>query len=94
MFPVALQPIAATPPLFSVKLVDCSPKAGLGRRVSQKKLASEAYRAIGGVARNSIANHAIVGSICLQVLDKQQIMHKSKFATLSGMCRAIVFLAF
>ena len=29
--------------------------------VSQKKLASEAYRAIGGVARNSIANRAIVG---------------------------------
>ena len=29
--------------------------------VSQKKLASEAYRAIGGVARNSIAKRAIVG---------------------------------
>ena len=29
--------------------------------VSQKKLASEAYRAIGGVARNSIANRATVG---------------------------------
>ena len=29
--------------------------------VSQKELASEAYRAIGGVARNSIANRAIVG---------------------------------
>ena len=29
--------------------------------VSQKKLASEAYRVIGGVARNSIANRAIVG---------------------------------
>ena len=28
---------------------------------SQKKLASETYRAKGGVARNSIANHAIVG---------------------------------
>ena len=28
---------------------------------SQKKLASEAYRAIGGVARNSIANRATVG---------------------------------
>ena len=28
---------------------------------SQKELASEAYRAIGGVARNSIANRAIVG---------------------------------
>ena len=31
--------------------------------VSQKKLASEAYRAIGGVARNSIANRAIVGHL-------------------------------
>ena len=29
--------------------------------VSQKKLASEAYRAIGGVARNSITYRAIVG---------------------------------
>ena len=38
-----------------------NPKTGLGGRVSQKKLASEAYRAIGGVARNSIANPAIVG---------------------------------
>ena len=28
---------------------------------SQKKIASEAYRAIGGIARNSIANRAIVG---------------------------------
>ena len=31
------------------------------RGVSQKKLASEAYRAVGGVARNSIASRAIVG---------------------------------
>ena len=31
------------------------------KRALQKKLASEAYRAIGGVARNSIANYAIVG---------------------------------
>ena len=37
------------------------PKTDLTRGVSQKKLASEAYRAIGGVARNSIANRAIVG---------------------------------
>ena len=29
--------------------------------VSQKEVSSEAYRAIGGVARNSIANRAIVG---------------------------------
>ena len=31
-------------------------KQALGGGGSQKKLASEAYRAIGGVARNSIAN--------------------------------------
>ena len=36
-------------------------KTDLTRGVSQKKLASEAYRATGGVARNSIANRAIVG---------------------------------
>ena len=36
-------------------------KTGLTRGASQKKLASEAYRAIGGVAQNSIANRAIVG---------------------------------
>ena len=36
-------------------------KTDLTRRASQEKLASEAYRAIGGVARNSIANRAIVG---------------------------------
>ena len=36
-------------------------KTGLTRGVSQKKLASEAYRAIGGVARSSVANRAIVG---------------------------------
>ena len=35
-----------------------NPKTGLTRGVSQKKLASEAYRAIGGVG---IANRAIVG---------------------------------
>ena len=38
-----------------------NPKTGLTRRVSQKKLAPEAYRAIGGDARNGVANHAIVG---------------------------------
>ena len=32
------------------------PKTDLTRGASQKKLASEAYRVIGGVARNSIAN--------------------------------------
>ena len=61
MFPVVSQTIAATPPLLSVKMADRSPKTGLGGGVSQQKLASEAYRAIGGVARNSIANRAIVG---------------------------------
>ena len=38
-----------------------SPETDLTRGASQKKLASEAYRAIGGVARNSVANRAIVG---------------------------------
>ena len=61
MFPVASQTIAATPPLLSIKMAYRSPKRDLRRGVSQKKLASEAYRAIGGVARNSIANRAIVG---------------------------------
>ena len=37
------------------------PKDWPNREVWQKKLASEAYRAIGGVARNSIANRAIAG---------------------------------
>ena len=36
------------------------PKTDLTRGVLQKKLASKAYRTIGGVARNSIANRAIV----------------------------------
>ena len=53
--------IAATPSLLSLKMAYRSPKTGLTRRVSQKKLASEAYRAIGGVARNGIANRAVVG---------------------------------
>ena len=51
------QTIAATPPLLSVKMAYCSPKKG----VLQKRLASQAYRATRGVARNSIANRAIVG---------------------------------
>ena len=50
--------MAATPPLLSVKMADRSPTTDLER---QKKLASEAYRAIRGVARNSIANRAMVG---------------------------------
>ena len=36
-------------------------KLDLTRGVSQKELGSEAYRATGGVARNSIANRAPVG---------------------------------
>ena len=59
--PVVSQTIAATAPLLSVKMADRSPKTDLTRGAWQKKLASEAYRAIGGVARNSIANRAIVG---------------------------------
>ena len=55
------QTIAATPPLLSFEKAYRNPKTGLTRGVSQKKLASEAYRAIGGVARNSIANRVIVG---------------------------------
>ena len=61
MFFVVSQPIAATHPLFSVRMAYRNLKTDLTRGVSQKKLASEAYRPIGGVARNSIANHAIVG---------------------------------
>ena len=36
-------------------------KERFGGEASQKKLASAAYSAIGGVARNSIANRTIVG---------------------------------
>ena len=61
MFPVVLQTIAATPPLVSLKMAYRNLKTDLTRGASQKKLASEAYRAIGGVARNSIANRATVG---------------------------------
>ena len=48
-------------PTSSRKVVSRSPKTGLGRRISQKKLASKAYRATGDVAQNIIANRAIVG---------------------------------
>ena len=61
VFSVVSQTIAAIPPLLSVEVAYRNPKTGLTRRVSQKKLAPEAYGAIGGVARNSIANRAIVG---------------------------------
>ena len=55
------QTIAAIILLLSVKNGLWQSKTDLTRGASQKKLATEAYRAIGGVARNSIANHAIVG---------------------------------
>ena len=61
VLPVVSQTIAATPSLLSVKAAYCNPKTGLTRGVSQKKVAPEAYRAKGGVERNSIANRAIVG---------------------------------
>ena len=60
VFPVVSQTIAATPPLLSLQMANRNPKTDLTRGVSQRKLASEAYRAIGGVARNSISNRAIV----------------------------------
>ena len=46
MFLVVSQTIAATSPLLSLKMAYRSPKTGLTREASQKKLASEAYRAI------------------------------------------------
>ena len=53
VFPVVPQTIAATPHTSFLKNAYCSAMTGLTRGASQKKLASEAYRAIGGVARNS-----------------------------------------
>ena len=61
VLPVVSQTIAATSPLLSPKMAYRNPKTDLTRGVSQRKLASEAYRAIGGVARNSVANRSIVG---------------------------------
>ena len=58
--PVVSQTVTATPPLLSVKMADRNPKAGLGVERSQKKLASEAYRAMGGVARNSTPRFLII----------------------------------
>ena len=49
-----------TPTSFLKNGLSQSTKTGLTRGASQNKLASEAYRAVGGVARNSIANRAIV----------------------------------
>ena len=53
-------------PLLSVKMAYRGPKTDLTRGASQKKLASEAYRAIGGVTRNSISNRAIVATLGCQ----------------------------
>ena len=51
VFSVVSQTIAAAPPLLSVRMAYRNPKTGLNRGVSsQKKLASEACRAIGGIA--------------------------------------------
>ena len=50
-----------TPTYFRKKMAYRNPKTGLGGRASQKKLASEAYRATGVVAWNRIANRATVG---------------------------------
>ena len=59
MFPLVSQTIAATPPLLSVlKMAYRNPKTDLTKGVLQKKLASEAYRAIG-------ASHEIVSPIAL-----------------------------
>ena len=63
VFPVISQTIAATPSLLSLKVAYRNPKTGLARGYRRKKqLASEAYRAIGGIAPNSIANRAILYS--------------------------------
>ena len=59
-FCVVSQTIAARPPPLPLKMAYCNPKTGFGRGASQKKLASQAYPAIGCVACNGIANHAIV----------------------------------
>ena len=44
-----------------LKMAYRSPKTGLGGRGSQEKLASEAYRTIGGIAWNRMSNRAILG---------------------------------
>ena len=53
--------VDATPPLRVHKNGLSQSKDRPWSGVSQRKLAGEAYHAIGGVARNSIANRAIVG---------------------------------
>ena len=65
VFAAVSHTIAATPPLLSVIMAYRNPKTGLqvGGGVSQDKLAFEAYRATGGIARNSIANRKCWKSI-------------------------------
>ena len=58
-----------TQPLLSVELAYRSPKTGLTTGGSRKKLASEAYRAVGGVARNNIANRARAWDTTLRLLN-------------------------
>ena len=60
VFPVVSQTIAATPPFLSFNNNGLSLLTRGG--ASRKKLPSDAYRAIGSVVRNGIANRAIVGS--------------------------------
>ena len=55
------QTIAATPRLLSVKVVYRNPKRDLARGASQKKLASEAYRAMSHEMVSPIGDRAIVG---------------------------------
>ena len=66
-------------PTLSVKMAHRNPKTDLTRGVWQKKLASEAYRAIGGVARNSIANRAIVGHSALDSLKSLDSLENEHF---------------
>ena len=68
-------------------MADRNPKTGLTTGVSQKKLASEAYRAIGGVARNAIANHAIVGH-------KDHLSHAPAETALQKDAKMVTFLKF
>ena len=49
VFSAISKTLAATPPLLPVEMADRSPKTGLGGGVSQKKPASEAYHAVGGI---------------------------------------------
>ena len=74
MFLVVSQTIAATPPLLSLQMARRSPKTGQTRGVSQTKLASEAYRAIG-------ASHEIVSPIALQ-WDTERVVYIVSFSQL------------